>query len=141
MIIDFHTHVYPDKIASRTMEALQSHAPQVTAYTNGTVEGLRQSMRQAGIDYSVILPVATRKGQFDTVNRFARQINDTYDDLISFGGIHPDDDDIAGKLQFLRDSGFKGIKIKAVTGVNLVKRVEQSLSLRFVICRCFGNQH
>ena len=111
MIIDFHTHVYPDKIASRTMEALQSHAPQVTAYTNGTVEGLRKSMRQAGIDYSVILPVATRKGQFDTVNRFARQINDTYDDLISFGGIHPDDDDIAGKLQFLRDSGFKGIKI------------------------------
>lgn len=111
MIIDFHTHVYPDKIASRTLEALLAHAPQVTAYTDGTVNGLRQSMQQGGVDLSVILPVATRKGQFDTINRFAKQINDTYPDLISFGGIHPDDDDIYEKLQFLKDTGFKGIKI------------------------------
>lgn len=111
MIIDFHTHVYPDKIASRTLEALLAHAPQVTAYTDGTVNGLRQSMQQGGVDLSVILPVATRKGQFDTINRFAKQINDTYPDLISFGGIHPDDDDIHEKLQFLKDTGFKGIKI------------------------------
>lgn len=111
MIIDFHTHVYPDKIAARTLEALLSNAQDVTAYTDGTVSGLRQSMRQAGIDCSVILPVATRKGQFDTINRFAKQINDTYDDLVSFGGIHPDDDDIPQKLRFLKDSGFRGIKI------------------------------
>ncbi len=111
MIIDFHTHVYPDAIAERTLLALHSHAPEVTAYTNGTVSGLRQSMRQGGVDKSVILPVATRKGQFDTINRFAKQINDTYDDLISFGGIHPDDDNIPEKLQYLKDNGFRGIKI------------------------------
>lgn len=111
MTIDFHTHVYPDKIAAHTIEALLLHAPQVAAYTDGTVSGLRQSMQQGGVDLSVILPVATRKGQFDTINRFAKTINDTYNDLISFGGIHPDDEDIPDKLRFLKEHGFRGIKI------------------------------
>ena len=110
MIIDFHTHVYPDKIAARTMAALGS-VPNVAAHTDGTAGGLRDSMRAAGIDKSVILPVNTRKGQFDSITRFAMTINERYDDLISFGGIHPDDEDIPDKLRFLKDNGFKGIKI------------------------------
>ena len=59
----------------------------------------------------MILPVNTRPGQFDTITKFAKHINDTYDSLISFGGIHPDDEDIEGKLRYLKDNGFKGIKI------------------------------
>jgi len=111
MIIDFHTHVFPDKIAARTIDALVHSAKNVTAHTDGTLQGLRDSMALAGVDKSVILPVATRKGQFETINRFAAFVNETYPELISFGGIHPDDDDIAGKLRFLKDSGFKGVKI------------------------------
>ena len=110
MIIDFHTHVYPDKIAARTVEALGNVAD-VIAYTDGTVQGLLNSMAEAGIDKSVILPVNTRKGQFDSITKFAKTINDTYDNLISFGGIHPDDDEIEGKLRFLKDYDFKGVKI------------------------------
>ena len=89
MIIDFHTHVYPDKLAARTIEALGNIA-EVTPYTDGTVSGLLKSMKDAGIDKSVILPVNTRAGQFESITRFAKNINDTYDELISFGGIHPD---------------------------------------------------
>lgn len=111
MVIDFHTHIYPDALAARTIAALKASAKEVKASTDGTLQGLLNSMRQAGVDRSVILPVATRKGQFETINRFARQINETQSDVISFGGIHPDDDDPEGKLLFLRESGFKGIKI------------------------------
>lgn len=110
MIIDFHTHVYPDAIASRTIGAL-SKVADVRAHTDGTLNGLLQSMTEAGVDKSVILPVATRKGQFDSITKFAKHINDSYDNLISLGGIHPDDDDIDGKLAYLKDNGFKGIKI------------------------------
>ena len=110
MIIDFHTHVYPDKLAARTLAALGQVAD-VTPYTDGTLNGLRRSMAQAGIDKSVILPVNTRAGQFDTITKFAKQINDTYDNLISFGGIHPDDEEPEEKLRYLKDNGFKGIKI------------------------------
>ncbi len=111
MIIDFHTHVYPDKIAARTMEALGSVAD-VEAHTDGTLAGILESMDHAGIDKSVVLPVTTRPGQFDSITRFARFINENHGDrLISFGGIHPDDLDVEGKLDLLKEYGFKGIKI------------------------------
>ena len=112
MVIDFHTHVYPDKIAEKTIQTLMSSAPAVTdVYTKGTLSALLESMENAGIDKSVILPVATRKGQFDTINKFALNINMNYKNLISFGGIHPDDDDIPEKIRFLKENGFKGVKI------------------------------
>lgn len=110
MIIDFHTHVYPDPMAERIMAALGS-VPGVQGQTDGTLTGLQESMKRSGVDKSVVLPVNTRKGQFDTVTKFAKHINDTCSDLISFGGIHPDDDDIEGKLDYLKENGFKGVKL------------------------------
>ena len=110
MIIDFHTHVYPDRLAERTMAAL-STAADVEAHTDGTLNGLRGSMAQAGVDLSVVLPVNTRKGQFDTITRFALEINNSCGNIISFGGIHPDDDEPETKLTYLKENGFKGIKI------------------------------
>lgn len=97
-------------MASRIMAAL-SDVPGVTGHTDGTLNGLLDSMAAAGVDKSIILPVNTRKGQFYSITRFAKAINDKYDDLISFGGIHPDDDDPEEKLRYLKDNGFKGIKI------------------------------
>ena len=110
MIIDFHTHVYPDKLAHRIVDALAGRAD-VAANTDGTAQGLIDSMRHAGIDTSVVLPVATRKGQFDSINRFAKSLNEMGQGLLSFGGIHPDDDDIKGKLRYLRENGFLGVKL------------------------------
>lgn len=111
MIIDFHTHVFPDKIAGKTLEILASKAN--TAYhTDGTVSGLLTSMQQAGVGVSVALPVLTKPEQFDSVNRFAKQINETYGkNIISFAGIHPACDNIPQKMEFIKQSGFKGIKI------------------------------
>ena len=111
MVIDFHTHVYPDKIAEKTIKTLMDSAPDVKIYTKGTLNALLESMKNAGIDKSVILPVATRKGQFDTINKFALELNRTCKNLVSFGGIHPDDDNIEEKIKFLKDNGFKGVKI------------------------------
>lgn len=110
MIIDFHTHVYPDAMAERIMAALGS-VPGVQGHTDGTLKGLLNSMSTAGIDKSVILPVNTRKGQFDSITKFALAINRQYDNLISFGGIHPDDDEPEEKLISLKNMGFKGVKI------------------------------
>ena len=40
MIIDFHTHVYPDKIAEKTIKALGEVAD-VKPNTDGTINGLK----------------------------------------------------------------------------------------------------
>ena len=114
MIIDFHTHVFPPVIASRTIETLQAGARRVTgsamnAHTDATADGLRRSMKENGIDLSVVMPIATKPSQTETINRYAREIS--HDGLLSFGSLHPDNDDPEGILEGLAEAGFLGIKL------------------------------
>lgn len=110
MVIDFHTHTFPDKIAKASIESL-SKCSGITPHTDGTVEGLKQSMASDGVDLSVILPVVTRPAQFETVNRVAAKICEKGEGLLSFGGMHPDCPDVKGKMREIRSLGLKGIKI------------------------------
>ena len=111
MIIDFHTHIFPDKIAGKTIESLSNKA-NVKAATNGTLDGLLLSMEESGVDMSVILPVATKAAQMENINTYAKSVCDNYPGkLISFGGIHPDCEDYKGELKHIKELGLKGIKI------------------------------
>lgn len=111
MIVDFHTHTFPDQIAGRAIEKL-SQSSKLKPYTNGTVHELIESMEKSGTDLSVILPVVTNPSQFDTINQTAKRINETYPNrLISFGGIHPDCDNIESKLREIKQMGLIGIKL------------------------------
>lgn len=115
MRIDFHTHIFPEAIAARTIAKLEKSA-RTASYADGTADGLRASMAQADIDYSVILPVVTRPGQTDTVNRVAIDTNDHHEEtgLISLGGIHPDNGDYRRILRSLSENGIRGIKLHPV---------------------------
>lgn len=109
-IIDFHTHAFPDKIAGKTIELLSKKGG-IPAHTDGTVEGLRTVLNDAGISLGVVLPVVTRSEQFESITRFAAQINEEENKLLSFGGIHPDTTDYKKELKTLSDLGFRGIKL------------------------------
>lgn len=114
MIIDFHTHQFPDKIAAKTVEMLAAKLKDtsgVVPCTDGTAAGLSAKLTAAGADLGVVLPVVTRPGQFDTVNGCAARLHEAYPNLISFGGIHPDDDDIPAHVAEIAALGLKGIKI------------------------------
>ena len=57
MIIDFHTHIFPDKIAERAIASLEASLWEVSkhdkkAATDGTLAGIKKSMAENGIDYS-----------------------------------------------------------------------------------------
>lgn len=114
MIIDFHTHIFPDKIAEKTISLL-SKKGNIAPHSDGTVDGLVKKMEEAGVDISVTLPVLTNPLSFDGVNRYAAEINSAFADkkrkLISFAGIHPRCEDIEGKMAFIKESGFLGVKI------------------------------
>ena len=114
MIVDFHTHIFPDKIAQKTIDLLSKKGG-IPAFSDGSVAGLLEQMETGGVDLAVTLPVLTNPGQFESVNRFAREINDRFADqprrLLSFGGIHPACEDIEKKMKTLRQSGFLGVKI------------------------------
>lgn len=139
MIIDFHTHVFPEKIAQRTIEKLATVA-NIKAYTDGTLNSLKESMKEAGIDYSVILPVVTKPEQFQTVNDYAAQISETSNDgIISFGGIHPQSKDYKNELNYIKSLGLKGIKLHPdyqntfVDDENMIKIMDYAANLDLMI--------
>ena len=107
-MIDFHTHIFPEKIASRTLSFLSERC-QTKPATNGMAEGLLASMEEAGLDCSIALPVVTKPSQFDSINRFACEFQEGQ--ILSFGGIHPESKDYKGQLNILKQYGFKGIKL------------------------------
>ena len=77
MIIDFHTHIFPEKIATSTIGLLEKRC-NIKASTNGMIDGLLDSMERCGIDISVILPVATKASQFENIQNFAKMIKKYY---------------------------------------------------------------
>ena len=114
MLIDFHTHIFPDKIAARTIEVLKQNivrqrGKQYNNYSDGTLNGLLDSMDRNNVDISVVLPIATKPSQTNTINDFAEKIRS--DRIYSFGSLHPDNDDFAQILEDLKRRGFLGIKL------------------------------
>ncbi len=112
MIIDFHTHTFPDKIAGSVIGKLQ-RLSRSRPVTNATNDGLRRSMEQAGIDLSILLPVMTNAGQVHKLNDLAARINERWQEtgLLSFGGMHPDVENYKEALNHVAELGLKGIKI------------------------------
>ena len=135
MIIDFHTHTFPEKIAERAVASLRSKSHTVS-FSDGTAKGLEERNRAAGIDLAVILPVATDPEQVSHVNDRAALLNHTYGQgtvpesespasrasgdasgpsgLLSFACIHPEMEDTAAELYRIHELGFKGIKLHPV---------------------------
>lgn len=108
-IIDFHTHVYPHKIADRTKKIIRSTSG-MKALTDATIDGLLSCMKKSGTTRSIILPVVTSPSQFDHINNYAVEMCKV-DGITSFGGIHPDSEDPVGNIHKIVDLGLKGIKV------------------------------
>ena len=112
MIIDFHTHTFPDRIAAAALTKLQS-ASHTAAFSDGTDAGLLACMRRSGVDVSVVLPVATNPLKLASMNDAILQMP-ADERLIRFGAMHPDAPDWREQLSRLADAGVKGIKLHPV---------------------------
>ncbi len=112
MIIDFHTHTFPEKVSSNIVDHLGKVA-HIKPFTNGSVGGLRASMDLAQVNYSVNLPVMTSPDQVEKINNSMIISNEDWrrHGIISFGGIHPDYEDYKSELRRLRENHIPGIKL------------------------------
>jgi len=108
-IIDFHTHIFPDAIAPRALAALIENAPGMKPCTDGTLDGLQKSMRRNGIDTSILLPVATKPSQVETIN--ANCLDQQSASIVPFGSLHQDYQGFELEIDKLKKSGIKGIKL------------------------------
>jgi len=108
MIIDFHTHAFPDTVAAKAIPVLSKEG-NITAHTQGTTESLLASMDWAGINASVICSIATRPSQFEPILKWSASIQSSR--LIPLPSIHPADPDIVTRVFQVKEAGFLGIKM------------------------------
>lgn len=99
-------------MALKTVEFLRGKSGTVP-FTDGTVKNLSERAKTAGVTLSVVLPVVTNPLSISKINRFAAEQNRSADKtgVFSFGGIHPDAENIQDALREVKDLGLKGVKI------------------------------
>lgn len=108
MVIDFHTHCFPDTLAKKAVSKLEECCS-IKAVHDGTAGGLKSYMKACGVDRAVVLPVATKPSQVKTINEWAKNSGDGV--LHFFGAVHPDDADYYNVVQQLKSDGFRGVKL------------------------------
>ena len=108
MKIDFHTHIYPDHVASKTVSAVRERAL-IDVYTDGTLEGLKRSMEAAGIDLSVVAAVATKPEQVPSIQQWLTAIRQP--GIEPLAAMHPADPLSSAQIKMLRQEGFRGFKL------------------------------
>ena len=112
MIIDFHTHTFPDVIAQGAVEKLKQNS-HTRPFSDGTAANLRASMLRAEIDASLVLPVATNARQVVHINDACIRMNGQADEtgLYSLGCMHPDFENWHGELGRIAQAGLRGVKV------------------------------
>ena len=107
MIIDFHVHCFNDELAYKAVPKLAKCA-NIPARLDGTISSIKESMKKANVDKSVVLSIATKPSQTEKINTWTALIQD--DSIIAFGSVHPENENWRDELLKLRQNGVKGIK-------------------------------
>jgi uncharacterized protein len=106
VIIDAHTHIWPDKIAHLALGG--NTVPGLVARGDGTVGGLMGDMGDSGVDISCCLAIANESRHVHRVNEFVAGIAD--EKRIPFGTVHVELS-VEENLESLRSNGLKAVKI------------------------------
>ncbi|MCD8390420.1 MAG: amidohydrolase family protein [Firmicutes bacterium] len=114
MLIDFHTHIFPPRIAPRAVASLKAGVKRETGgdsvnYTDATYDGLLRSMDENGVDISVVMPIVTNPEKPDGVNDYAKNVRNGR--VVSFASVHPMQKDAPDAVKRIREYGFIGIKM------------------------------
>jgi uncharacterized protein len=105
LVIDGHTHVYPDAVAKK---AIAGSPADLKRFGDGTVASLTEVMAASGVDRSVCLGIANTPERVDNANRFAGSLDPGR--FIGFGSVHPGlspEENVAS----LRAHGLRGAKV------------------------------
>ena len=111
MLIDFHVHAFPDRLAERALAVLAKNIAS-PPLTDGTLSGTLAAMDRWGVDRAVICNIATNPKQTANVNAFAAETAREHPDRLSpLGSVHPLCPDPESVLCGIREAGRPGIKI------------------------------
>ena len=108
MLIDFHTHVYPEKIAEKGVRYIGNFY-NLPMSQKGTLIHLKSVAQVSGTTHVVLLGVAIKPEVVESINRFTASMLDEY--TFGFGTIHPDYVNKQAEILYCLERGLTGIKI------------------------------
>jgi predicted TIM-barrel fold metal-dependent hydrolase len=114
MVIDFHAHIYPAKIAPKAVENIGAFYA-LPMYEDGTVQGLlanagRGKDGKDGIDRFVVFSAAAAPDQAASINTYIASVCAEHPELIGFGALHPDQEDPEAEIGRFPGLGLRGVK-------------------------------
>lgn len=112
MIIDFHAHIYPEKIAEKATKSIGNFYNAPMKY-NGSSANLLQSGKKIGVTKYIVHSTATKAEQVESINDFIIGETKKHSEFIGFGTIHPDYKNFEAELERIKNAGLKGIKLHA----------------------------
>lgn len=110
-IFDFHTHIYPDKLAAAAVASVGKFYNVSTMECDGRVDSLLSIGQKAGIARFLVCSAATSPKQVVPINRFIAEKARQHRQLVGFGTVHPDMENPEETVRELLLSELQGIKI------------------------------
>jgi len=108
MIIDIHTHAWPEKVSQRARENLEK-VFRVKLVGDPTLKTLLSYMDKNGIDISAICGVATKPEQVPSINEWLFGVRSKR--IRVFCALHPEYKDWEEELKKIKDKG-DGVKLQ-----------------------------
>ena len=110
MIIDFHTHIYPQAVAAKILAAAKRKLKVAVPGTGGP-DDLCRMMQEGKVSRSVLLPLA--KGCHDVagLNDWVQAAALENQELVAFGAVHPFMEKLEEELDRLAARGVRGVKM------------------------------
>lgn len=111
MIIDVHTHIFPDLIAEKAAENIGIFY-ELPMENDGRLQTMLEAEREAGVDRIVVCSAATTASQTAHINDYIAEVVAAHPGLLyGFGAMNQDTPDKGNEVRRIRGLGLKGVKI------------------------------
>lgn len=109
-VIDFHTHIYPSKVAQKAVKAIGEFYG-IPMNGIGTASTLIRSGSKINVVKYVVYSVATNPNQVSSINDFIAEKCKKYSEVfVGYGTLHPYMDNFRQEIDRISLLGLKGLK-------------------------------
>ena len=110
MIIDFHAHIYPDKIAEKATAAIKAFYDIKQSLPGNSEELIRRGSKISVVKY-IVHSCATKVNQVIPINDYLINEINAHKEFVGFGTIQKGFEAFEAEIKRIRAAGMRGIKI------------------------------
>lgn len=108
-IIDAHTHIFPDKIASKASKSIGDFY-KLGMYSDASVSSLITEGDKISVERYLVCSSAVTANQVESINDFIAKECKLHPNFVGFAALHPDTKNYEEELDRAIELGLKGVK-------------------------------